>query len=401
MKGKHIGLALQGGGSYAAFTAGVLKALLNKKRKFLSSDEIHSISGTSGGALNSMLLGLAIHEKQKNPLTYVSKLWEINQIEKLLKENCASLKLVPDEFLTLLVGEYKRLKDMTPRTSAVLAEISKAGAFANEAVNKMVHYAAPSLPKELDVSLLPNQKPYVTVAGTEIKTATAHYFTNNKRMIKKYEKFKIAKRHHVMKALTLQGVYASLSHPSIFKATEIDDGLYWDGYYTSNPPFMYLFREGCDEVILVRLIQQKRETVGQDMISVKDRAEEIIQNNTLNMEILIYLAMREILVNNKEKLNTLKLKMAPRRLSLQTIFHEIRMLKPGHIADEGYPLSSFVERLMKMGEKVVADKNGFVKAYSKAEKGVQVISEINFDNEEVNTHVNYLDELLFEEETED
>ena len=56
------------------------------------------------------------------------------------------------------------------------------------------------------------------------------------------------------------------------------------------------------------------------------------------MEILIYLTMREILVNNKEKPNTLTLKMAPRRLTRQTIYH---------------------------------------------------------------THVTYLDELLFEEETED
>ena len=271
----------------------------------------------------------------------------------------------------------------------------------NEIMNEMVHYAAPSLPKELDVSFLPNQKPFVTVAGTEVKTAISHYFTNNKRMINKYEKFKIAKKYHIMKELTLNGVYASLSHPNIFKATEIDDNLYWDGYYTSNPPFMYLFREGCDEVILVRLIQQIRETVGQDGIAVKDRVEEIIQNTTINMEILIYLAIREILVNNKEKLNTLKLKMAPRRLTRQTIYHEIRMLKSGHIADEGYPLSSFVEKLMGMGEKVLADKNGFVKTYNKADKGVQVISEINFDNEEVSTHVTYLDELLFEEETED
>jgi hypothetical protein len=289
---------------------------------------------------------------------------------------------------------------MTPHTSAALADISKAGGFANEAVNKMVHCAAPSLPKEIDVGLLPSQKPYVTVAGTEVKTATAHYFTNNKRMIKKFEKFKIAKNHHIMKPLTLQGVYASLSHPNMFKPVEIEDCLYWDGCYTSNPPFIYLFREGCDEVILVRLIQQKRGAIGQDMISVRDRVEEIIQNTTLNMEILIYLAMREILASNKEKLNTLKLKMAPRRLTRQTIYHEIRMLKSGHIADEGYPLSSLVEKLMSMGKKVVADKKGFVQTYNKAEKGVQVVSEINFDNEKVDTYVNDLDELLFKEETE-
>jgi hypothetical protein len=99
---------------------------------------------------------------------------------------------------------------MTPHTSAALADISKAGGFANEAVNKMVHCAAPSLPKELDVSILPNQKPYVTVAGTEVKTATAHYFTNNKRMIKKFEKFKIAKNHHIMKPLAYSAQFGHL-----------------------------------------------------------------------------------------------------------------------------------------------------------------------------------------------
>ncbi len=56
------GLALQGGGAYAAFTAGALKAMFSAERGLLRPAAIRSISGTSGGALNALLLGVGIHE---------------------------------------------------------------------------------------------------------------------------------------------------------------------------------------------------------------------------------------------------------------------------------------------------------------------------------------------------
>lgn len=44
---RNIGLALQGGGAYAAFTTGVLNAMFDTRDRFLDPYHIHSVTGTS------------------------------------------------------------------------------------------------------------------------------------------------------------------------------------------------------------------------------------------------------------------------------------------------------------------------------------------------------------------
>lgn len=394
MRGNNIGLALQGGGSYAAFTSGVLKALLNRRRRFLAPDDILSVSGTSGGALNAALLGRALHEKRPNPLVYVDRLWQLNRLERHLKKNFRALGLVPDEVLARLIGMGRNLLEAQPHLAG--GGSAKLKAAAMSCMEEMVHAAVPGLPADPLEPLLPARRPYVTVAATEVRTATAHYFTNNRRMIRKFERLEIAKHRRLIRPLGLAGVYASLAHPLVFNPVRIDEDMYWDGYYTCNPPFVYLFREGCDEVVLVRLVQQTRESVGESAAAVKDRIEEIIQNTTINMEILAYLAMREVLLGSRLAEGA-ELKLAMKKLSPAAVYHEIRLLKPGNIADEGYPLSEFIEKLIRMGRKVVEDKEGFISTYRKSGKGLQVVSEIRFETEEVRSYVVDLDKLLFDE----
>ena len=58
---RRLNLALQGGGSHGAFTAGVLDALLEDGRL-----EFEGISGTSAGAMNAVVLAHAFalaHER--------------------------------------------------------------------------------------------------------------------------------------------------------------------------------------------------------------------------------------------------------------------------------------------------------------------------------------------------
>ncbi len=393
---RNIGLALQGGGAYAAFTTGVLNTMFDTREWFLNPHDIHSVTGTSGGALNAMLLGLAIHEKQKNPTTYVSRLWKINRLEGLLREKFMIPETVPDEFLSFFIGISRRINESNPFVARVLSEYSKKSSFFNGIFNDIIHLAAPSLPQDIDAPLFPNKKPFVTVAGTEVKSGQAHYFSNNKQMIKQFRGLNVSRKYNLLKELTLRGVYASVAHPNLFKSVEMGEDIYWDGYYTSNPPFFYLFREGCNEVFLIRLIQRTREDIGEDLISVKDRAEEIIQNTTLNMEIQMYLLMREILIKNI-KFKGAAFKLGTRKFTRSSVYHEIRLLKPGNIADEGYPLAGFVDKLLQMGQKVMTDKQGFINTYRDRgkNKGLQVISEIGFETEKVNSYTIDTDNFIF------
>jgi NTE family protein len=395
---RNIGLALQGGGAYAAFTTGVLKTMFDPRKGFLKPRAIHSVTGTSGGALNAMLLGQAIHENHKNPTAYVSRLWEINRLERLLREELGIPETIPDEFLALLIGMSRSVNASNPLMASALSEYSKKSSKANELLNDMVYLAAPTLPQDIDAPLFPNKKPFITVAGTEVKSGQAHYFSNNGEMIEQFQKLNISRNYSLLKELTLRGVYASLAHPNLFKSVEIDQNLYWDGYYTSNPPFFYMFREGCDEIFLIRLIQRNREDIGEDLSSVEDRAEEIIQNTALNMEIQMYLLMREILFKNK-KLKGLALKLGSSKFTRASVYHEIRLLKPGNIADEGYPVAGFVDKLLQMGRKVMTAKKGFIKAYQDRGKNktLQIISEIGFETGKVNSYTIDTDDFILGE----
>lgn len=57
-----LGLALQGGGSYGAFTKGALKALLESDIITSHKAEIKAVTGTSAGAVNGALLVHGLHD---------------------------------------------------------------------------------------------------------------------------------------------------------------------------------------------------------------------------------------------------------------------------------------------------------------------------------------------------
>lgn len=396
---QNVGLALQGGGAYAAFTAGALKAMFNGRKKLMRPDNVHSVSGTSGGALNAMLLGLGIHEKLENPTHYIDRLWEINKLENLLKDNLIFPKAIPDELLSFFIGMSRSFSESNPVIANLIREYSRNHSVVNELIDSIIHHAAPNLPKDLDTPLFLDTKPFITVVGTEVKTAQAHYFTNHIEMIEKFRKLNISKKYNVLKELTLRGVYASIAHPYLLSSVTMGEDVYWDGYYTSNPPFFYLFREGCEEVFLIRLIQRNRENIGNDQVSVHDRAEEIVQNTALNMEIQMYYLMRELLVENKRLKKGFRFKLGMNPFNRSSVYHEIRLMKSGNIVDEGYPLSDFVDKLLRMGEKAMMDENGFISTYKKRgdKIGWQVITEIAYENEAVHSYMIHADDFISEE----
>lgn len=393
---RNVGLALQGGGAYAAFTGGVLESMFDSSLGLLEQSDIHSVTGTSGGALNAALLGAAIHEKQADPAIYVRRLWEINRLEKLLRDRLMIPEAVPDSLIAFFIGMGRSFNSSNPFAASVMSQYSKQSSLALDIIHDILRHTVSSFPDDFDKLLFPSQKPFVTVVGTEVKSAQAHYFTNNEQMINDFQRLNISKRYNIMKSLTLRGVYASLAHPNLFNSVKMGDDIYWDGYFTSNPPFFYLLREGCDEIFLVRLIQRNRENVGDDLVSVKDRAEEIIQNNTLNLEIQMYLLMRELLLKNS-RVKELSFKLGARNFTKSTVYHEIRLLKSGNISDEGYPLAGLVDKLTRLGRKVMGDRQGFINTYRNREPGknLQVISEVRFEDEDVHSFAIDTDHFVF------
>lgn len=77
---RRVAIACQGGGSHTAFTAGVLKRILNEKKE---KYDIVALSGTSGGAICALLTwyGLLTNDRDKaiklldSFWTEISALW--------------------------------------------------------------------------------------------------------------------------------------------------------------------------------------------------------------------------------------------------------------------------------------------------------------------------------------
>jgi NTE family protein len=71
---KTLGLGLQGGGSHAAFTWGVLDRLLDEVE--IGNLSIAAISGTSGGALNGAVCAYGLMDGPKVAKQLLKKLWD-------------------------------------------------------------------------------------------------------------------------------------------------------------------------------------------------------------------------------------------------------------------------------------------------------------------------------------
>src|SRR6266550_9431875 len=79
--GKTVGLGLQGGGSHAAFTWGVLDRLLDEVQK--GSLVIPAISGTSGGALNGAVCAYGLIDGPHEAKRLLKKLWDAVSAESV------------------------------------------------------------------------------------------------------------------------------------------------------------------------------------------------------------------------------------------------------------------------------------------------------------------------------
>ncbi len=92
-----IGLALAGGGTYAIFQVGVIEAIKNKEKSgFIMDKKVKAISGTSGGAINSVFLGF-----DNMDITRLKNFWEENNVECFLKNASVFLET-----------HFKRLRNM-------------------------------------------------------------------------------------------------------------------------------------------------------------------------------------------------------------------------------------------------------------------------------------------------
>ncbi len=231
-----LSLALQGGGSYGAFTWGVLDRLLEEPDLRLDA-----ISGASAGAVNAVLMAAGLAEG--GPAGARAKL------ESFWKRMSASSAFLP-------------LTAMAPGMEA-LAQTFSPYQFNPFDLNPLRRV----LESEVDFAALRSaESPRLLIATTRVSNGTLRIFRNEE--------------------LTVDTLLASACLPLIHRTIEIDGEGYWDGGYSANPPLVQLVHESdALDVLIVQVTPARSRSFPTNRSEIVKRLDQISFNATLNAEL--------------------------------------------------------------------------------------------------------------------
>jgi NTE family protein len=239
---KPISLALQGGGSWGAYTWGVLDVLLASR-----TVSIERLSGTSAGALNAAIVASAlVHGNASHARAQLRSFWQAvaqPAIADLGREVWGpverSWRDAVDVWLT--AGGWSPY-DVNPLGMNPLRDIIAA----HVDIDAMRSSAALPL--------------HVTI--TNVRTGLPRVVDND--------------------AITLDVLLASACLPQLFQAVEIDGEPYWDGGYSGNPTLWPMIEaRGTRDLLVVQLTPDRAVAVPTDGAAIRRRVNEIVFNASL------------------------------------------------------------------------------------------------------------------------
>jgi NTE family protein len=234
---RRLSLALQGGGSFGAFTWGALERLLDEPE--ISFD---AISGVSAGAVNAVLLASGLMEGGRAAAKA--------RLERFWKRMSRSAPLTPSAALAGL-----SLGLMTRALSPYL--------FNPFNLNPLRE----ALSDEVDFERLRTRSPVrLLIGATRVGDGALRVFTTGE--------------------VSVDVVLASACLPLIHHTIEIDGEPYWDGGYAANPPLIPLvLASKAEHLLIVQVTPTKSERLPTAPGEIAKRLEQIRFNATLNAEL--------------------------------------------------------------------------------------------------------------------
>lgn len=238
---RKLSLALQGGGTFAAFTWGVLERLLEEP-----SIEFDTISGASAGAINAILLACGLAEGGREAArSRLNRFWI-----RLMHE--ASFRSL------MLVGGFS-----AAGSSVAFGPTLRSGQFdpfdldpLRQALSRDINFAA----------LRDAACPKLLIAATRIRDGQQQIFGNDD--------------------VTADVALASTCPPLVHCAVEIDGEAYWDGGLGGNPPLLRLAQETtATDVLLIQVTPARDSFVPITLAAIDRRLDQIAANAALKAEI--------------------------------------------------------------------------------------------------------------------
>ena len=238
----HLSLALQGGGSFGAFTWGVLDRLLQEP-----DTRFDIVSGASAGAVNAALLAAGLASGGRDAARA-----KLDSFWRRMSASAAFLPLgairaAPGmgggiDLMTRVFAPYQfNPFDLNPLREALLEEVDF----------ERVADAAP-------VRLM--------IAATRVDDGKSRIFRGPE--------------------ITVDAILASACMPLLHRAIEIDGEAYWDGGYSANPPLIPIASETeARDILIVRVTPRRNERKPVSARDISRRLDQITFNATLNAEL--------------------------------------------------------------------------------------------------------------------
>jgi len=241
-----VAIACQGGGSHAAFAAGVLLSLLapGTRERF----ELVALSGTSGGAVCASLAWAGVLDKGPDEArTRLERFWRDLEVHDPFD---AMLNFWSVWFARLPVSA-----ELSPYSYEPIAE-STLRALLRTHLN--LETLAPDARQ---------QGPKLLIGATDIQSGERVIFGGE--------------------GLTYDQVVASAAVPPLYRAVRAGDRLCWDGLFSTNPPVREFtdLAEMPNEIWVVQINPQRREGEPRSVQDIVDRRNELSGNLSLGQEL--------------------------------------------------------------------------------------------------------------------
>jgi NTE family protein len=290
---RRLSLALQGGGSFGAFTAGVLDRLLDER-----DVDFDAVSGASAGAVNAALLASGLIEGRAAAKARLERFWKrMSQSAAFLPKASFASLLGAAPFMNLLSPYQFNPFNLDPLRDALAAEIDFA-----------------ELRAKAPLKLL--------IGATRVRDGKLRIFAASE--------------------LTVESVLASACLPMIHHTVEIEGEPCWDGGYAANPPLVPLVQASdAAHLLIVQVTPTASERLPKTPREIERRLERIQFNATLNAELeAIKLG---IILRATPKLRRLRIG----RISAQDEFVGLENESPADLGRE------FLDRLWQSGRGAV------------------------------------------------
>jgi len=238
---RRLSLALQGGGSFSAFTWGVLDRLLDEDHL-----DFDTISGASAGAVNAVLLACGLVQGgREGARALLMQFWT-----RMMNDGSFRAPM--------LIGGFSPAGSSVAFSPALRS--GQLDPFDLDPLRQL-------LATDLDFAALrATACPKLLIGATRVRDGRQQIFRN--------------------RDITADVVLASTCPPLVHCAVEIDGESYWDGGYSTNPPMLSLVQDSeTADLLVVQVTPSHDPYVPITMAAIDRRLDQIVANATLNAEI--------------------------------------------------------------------------------------------------------------------